>query len=105
MEGSAGPTQHDQAKNKNELSIARQHNERLVDQSRARAPAPHNRASKKSSTRARISGALLDSYIALRNPAPPGTPWVNQLANCFILPTASGSSSSISIWKYVRIIW
>ena len=60
---------------------------------------PVSRVSKKRSTASRISPAFLDSYTALRNCAPCGTPWVNHEANCFILPSAPPIFSSTSMAK------
>ena len=47
------------------------------------------RLAKKDSTAVRTAGPEWASKMDLRRWAPLGTPWVNQAANCFILPTQS----------------
>ncbi len=47
------------------------------------------RLAKKDSTAARTAGPERASKMARRRLEPLGMPWVNQAANCFILPTAS----------------
>jgi len=48
---------------------------------------------------ARGFGRLARLVIALRSAAPPGTPCVNQEANCFIFARRIGNCSAISIRK------